>query len=116
MSKAKPDAGLINDPKLQARPDDIEGLNQKQDEADVTTGWHAIEFLLWGQDLSADGPGNRPFTDYVAGTGNNDRRREYLKLVTDDLAHKLNELEGAWQLQNCPGLRQEAESPAASAK
>ena len=42
--------------------------NQVSDEADVTTGWHAIEFLLWGQDLSADGPGNRPYTDYVAGT------------------------------------------------
>ena len=83
--------------------EDIEKSNQSKDEADVTTGWHAIEFLLWGQDLSADGPGNRPFTDYVAGTGNNDRRREYLKLVTDDLAHKLNELEGTWQLQNAVG-------------
>jgi putative iron-regulated protein len=101
--EGKPDSGIINDPKFSLDLGGLEGANQKQDEADVTTGWHAIEFLLWGQDLSADGPGNRPFTDYVAGTGNNDRRRAYLKLVTDDLAHKLGELEGAWQLQNSLG-------------
>ncbi len=99
----KADAGLINDANFKIGLEDIEKSNQSKDEADVTTGWHAIEFLLWGQDLSADGPGNRPYTDYVAGAGNNDRRREYLKLVTDDLAHKLNELEGAWQLQNALG-------------
>jgi len=98
--EGKADAGLINDASFKIGLEDIEKSNQSKDEADVTTGWHAIEFLLWGQDLSADGPGNRPFTDYVAGTGNNDRRREYLKLVTDDLAHKLGELESAWQLQN----------------
>jgi putative iron-regulated protein len=35
-------------------------------EANVATGYHAIEFLLWGQDLNGTGPGagNRPFTDY----------------------------------------------------
>lgn len=99
----KPDSGIINDPKFNLDLGGLEGANQKQDEADVTTGWHAIEFLLWGQDLSADGPGNRPYTDYVAGAGNNDRRREYLKLVTDDLARKLNDLEGTWQLQNSLG-------------
>ena len=33
--------------------------------ANISTGWHAIEFLLWGQDLSADGPGERPVTDYT---------------------------------------------------
>jgi putative iron-regulated protein len=98
--EGKPDAGLINDASFKVALDDIEKLNQSKDEADVTSGWHAVEFLLWGQDQSADGPGNRPYTDYVAGTGNNDRRREYLKLVTDDLAHKLHDLEGAWQLQN----------------
>ncbi len=86
----KADAGLINDASFKLGLEDIEKSNQSKDEADVTTGWHAIEFLLWGQDLSADGPGNRPFTDYIAGTGNNDRRREYLKLVTDDLARMVN--------------------------
>ena len=99
----KPDAGLINDASFKIGLQDIAKSNQSKDEADVTTGWHAVEFLLWGQDLSAVGPGNRPYTDYVAGTGNNDRRREYLKLVTDDLAGKLHDLEGTWQLQNAVG-------------
>ena len=33
-------------------------------EANVATGYHAIEFLLWGQDLNGTGPGpgNRPAT------------------------------------------------------
>ena len=101
--EGKPDAGLINDAGFKIGIEDIEKSNQSRDEADVTTGWHAIEFLLWGQDLSADGPGNRPFTDYVAGTGNNDRRREYLKLITDELAHELHELEEKWELQNASG-------------
>jgi putative iron-regulated protein len=101
--EGKADAGLINDASFKVGLEDIAKSNQSKDDADVTTGWHAIEFLLWGQDLSADGPGNRPFTDYVAGMGNNDRRREYLKLVTDDLTHKLHELEGTWQLQNAVG-------------
>ena len=38
-------------------------------EANVATGYHAIEFLLWGQDLNDTGPGagERPWTDYAAG-------------------------------------------------
>ena len=49
-------------------------------EANVATGYHAIEFLLWGQDLNGTEPGagNRPWTDYAAGDactgGNCDRR------------------------------------------
>jgi putative iron-regulated protein len=37
-------------------------------EANVATGYHAIEFLLWGQDLNGHGvgAGNRPWTDYAA--------------------------------------------------
>ena len=97
--EGKPDAGIINDPKVKLDVDSLEGVNQKQDEADVTIGWHAIEFLLWGQDLSATGPGNRPFTDYIAGKGNNDRRREYLKLVTDQLAKELHGLEERWEFE-----------------
>jgi putative iron-regulated protein len=74
----------------------LTAANQKADEADVTTGWHAIEFLLWGQDLSLDGPGNRPHTDYIAGQGNNDRRRDYLKSVTSKLVADIASLEAAW--------------------
>ena len=97
--EGKPGAGIINDPKVKLDVATLEGVNQKQDEADVTIGWHAVEFLLWGQDLSADGPGNRPFADYIAGQGNNDRRREYLKLVTGQLAKELHTLEERWEFE-----------------
>ncbi|WP_111431529.1 imelysin family protein [Rhodobacteraceae bacterium DSL-40] len=71
-------------------------------EANVATGYHAIEFLLWGQDLNGTGPGagNRPWTDYAAGDacthGNCDRRGEYLKAATDLLIADLGDMAGAW--------------------
>jgi len=68
-------------------------------ETNVTRGYHAIEFLLWGQDLN-DPPtsaGRRPFTDYVlgdAGTGGSQERRcDYLSaaagLLVEDLRFAL---------------------------
>ena len=64
-------------------------------EANVATGYHAVEFLLWGQDLNGTGPGagKRPATDFDTANcsrGNCDRRAAYLKaaadLLLDDLA------------------------------
>jgi len=71
-------------------------------ESNVATGYHAIEFLLWGQDLNgtAYGAGNRPWTDYAAGdtcsNGNCDRRGEYLKAATDLLVSDLEWMAGQW--------------------
>ncbi len=71
-------------------------------EANVATGYHAIEFLLWGQDLNGTGPGagNRPWTDYAAGDacthGNCDRRAAYLKTATDLLVSDLEWMAGQW--------------------
>ena len=55
-----PDAGIINDPTGYPTIDAalLESLNEEGGETNISTGWHAIEFLLWGQDLSADGPGD----------------------------------------------------------
>jgi putative iron-regulated protein len=97
--EGKADAGIVNDLKVTFSVDYLEGVNQKQDEADVTIGWHAVEFLLWGQDLSASGPGDRPFTDYITSQGNNDRRREYLKMITDQLAKELALLADEWNVE-----------------
>jgi len=72
-------------------------------EANVATGYHAIEFLLWGQDLNGHGTGagNRPWTDYAAGDacthGNCDRRAEYLKAATDLLVSDLEWMVAQWQ-------------------
>lgn len=71
-------------------------------EANVASGYHAVEFLLWGQDLNGTGPGagNRPFTDYVQGDactgGNCDRRADYLKAATDLLVSDLEDMAGQW--------------------
>ena len=71
-------------------------------EANVASGYHAIEFLLWGQDLNGTGPGagNRPFTDYLQGAGctggNCDRRAAYLQAATNLLLRDLQEMVDAW--------------------
>lgn len=71
-------------------------------EANVATGYHAIEFLLWGQDLNGHGSGvgDRPWTDYAMGetctNGNCDRRGEYLTAATDLLISDLEYMAGAW--------------------
>ncbi|NPD15182.1 peptidase [Xinfangfangia sp. D13-10-4-6] len=71
-------------------------------EANVASGYHAIEFLLWGQDLNGTGPGagNRPWTDYATGDactgGNCDRRAAYLLAASDLLIADLEEMTGEW--------------------
>ena len=71
-------------------------------EANVATGYHAIEFLLWGQDLNGTGPGKgeRPATDYATGDactgGNCDRRGAYLAAATGLLVDDLREMVGNW--------------------
>ena len=72
-------------------------------EANVTTGYHAIEFLLWGQDLHGTeaGAGERPYTDYLVGEGatggHNERRRDYLKAATALLISDLQDMVGQWK-------------------
>jgi putative iron-regulated protein len=71
-------------------------------EANVATGYHAIEFLLWGQDLGAYDAtaGQRPWTDYAAGDactgGNCDRRGDYLRAATALLVADLDAMAAAW--------------------
>ena len=71
-------------------------------EANVATGYHAIEFLLWGQDLNGHdaGAGNRPWTDYAMGDdctgGNCNRRAAYLKAATDLLVSDLEWMTAQW--------------------
>ena len=62
-----PNAGIINNPAdfPSIDADLIVSLNEEGGEENVSTGWHAIEFLLWGQDTSEDGPGVRPLEDYT---------------------------------------------------
>jgi putative iron-regulated protein len=70
-------------------------------EANVASGYHAIEFLLWGQDLHGTeaGAGERPATDYdvkACTNGNCDRRGAYLAAVTDLLVKDLAWMTEQW--------------------
>ncbi len=95
-------AGLINDRAFAITKQSITDRNERDGEENIATGWHAIEFLLWGQDLSATGPGARPWTDFMDGqAANADRRRAYLKVATELLIDDLEYLVKAWR----PGSR-----------
>ncbi len=84
-------------------PDLIRSLHEAADnEANVATGYHAIEFLLWGQDLNGTGPGagNRPHTDFDKANctgGHCERRAAYLKAATDLLVSDLEEMSDSWK-------------------
>ena len=70
-------------------------------EANVATGYHAIEFLLWGQDLNGNdaGAGARPATDFDPANctgGNCDRRAQYLKSASTLLISDLEDIVAAW--------------------
>ncbi len=77
----------------------IISLNEFEgNEAAISTGWHAIEFLLWGQDNSdpADATaGLREFTDYTT-LENANRRAQYLRTATNLLVNDLNDLVVTW--------------------
>ena len=72
-------------------------------ESNVATGYHAVEFLLWGQDLNGHGTGagNRPWTDFGKENDctnqNCDRRSSYLKTATDLLVSDLEWMHAQWQ-------------------
>jgi putative iron-regulated protein len=91
------DAGIINNPDdyPDITADILAEANEQGGEANVSTGWHAIEFLLWGQDGNADGPGARPVSDYTE-ADNADRRATYLETTSDLLLTHLQSLVDAW--------------------
>ncbi|MFI8614101.1 imelysin family protein [Acidovorax sp. NPDC077693] len=95
--QGKPNAGLVNNRKFVISKKNLSAQNERGGEENIATGWHAIEFFLWGQDLSETGPGDRNFEDFVDGKAPNaDRRRQYLTVVTDLLIDDLTSLVKAW--------------------
>ncbi|MGM8886076.1 imelysin family protein [Psychrobacter sp. 1U2] len=114
VGNVKQDTSTIT-PELLAELSEIGGS-----EANVTTGYHAIEFLLWGQDTNGvgEGAGNRPVSDYMTAEGqctsgdavNADasvceRRGEYLKAATQLLVDDLSAMEAEWQPESEDTLR-----------
>ena len=97
LSGTEIDASEITPDLLETTLHEADGI-----EANVATGYHAIEFLLWGQDLNGtgSGAGDRPWTDYAGGDactgGNCDRRAEYLAAATDLLVSDLEWMTAQW--------------------
>ncbi|MBA3598294.1 MAG: iron-regulated protein [Methylibium sp.] len=95
--EGRPDSGLIADRSFIIDKTNLAAQNERGGEENVATGWHAIEFLLWGQDVSENGPGQRSFEDFVDGKAPNaDRRRQYLRVATELLIDDLGTLVQAW--------------------
>jgi putative iron-regulated protein len=106
-------ANVIANPKLKIGGEDFDATVLNGDtlrklheadevEANVATGYHAIEFLLWGQDLNGTkkGAGNRSWTDYAktgCTHGNCDRRGQYLAAAVELLVEDLEEMVGDWK-------------------
>lgn len=91
-----------------------------QDEHDVISGYHAIEFILWGQDLNNNAlptngadrdeavktlaasnisaGGQRPLADFVSATANDsaDRRHQFMAVVVDKLIADLEAVTAEW--------------------
>lgn len=97
-----PQAGIIN------RPADVPRINAqvlalyngRAGEENRALGWHAIEFLLWGQRTSqTTGPGERAYSDYLTAP-NADRRRTYLQTAAQLLVADLSQVAAEWDLDN----------------
>ncbi|MFH0256836.1 imelysin family protein [Vibrio rumoiensis] len=95
-------------------PELLANLNELAgSEANVATGYHAIEFLLWGQDLHGTqaGAGERPYTDYIQGdgcsNGHCERRAQYLAAAAELLVRDLNWMKGQWAAQGKDNYRSE---------
>jgi putative iron-regulated protein len=97
LSGTEIDASTITPALLEDTLHEVDGV-----EANVATGYHAVEFLLWGQDLNGHGDraGDRPWTDYAQGdactNGNCDRRAENLAAATDLLVSDLEWMAAQW--------------------
>lgn len=97
--------------------DVISALNENGGDANVATGYHAIEFLLWGQDQDynsfivdaiTNGPtkaGERPLSDYTT-DANAQRRKAYLRAAAELIVDDLGKMVDAWN--NQPGSYREA--------
>ena len=102
--KGSSNAGIINNLSLEINNDTIIAANMSEDDADVSSGWHAIEFLLWGQDFSLETAGIREASDYLPTNEINIRRRAYLVATSALLLEHINWLSMEW-LENGEGRK-----------
>jgi putative iron-regulated protein len=99
--KGNPKSGLIQN--LKEFPEINEktllGSHVKNGERNISVGYHAIEFLLWGQDFSKRGPGQRSFKDYVSTKDTKhtvERRAKVLNLLSALVVKQLTQVRDTW--------------------
>ncbi len=95
--------------------DAITDLNENGGDANVASGYHAIEFLLWGQDQDysnfmtdavtngAMTAGQRPLKDFTSDK-NASRRLAYLQAASEKLVNDLELITSAWE-KNVDGTK-----------
>lgn len=98
--QGSPNAGIINNTSQYPTIDmnTLISANEFGGESNISVGYHAIEFLLWGQDMSSSSAGQRPHTDFVVGgtASNQARRAQYLQLCCQILVAGLNQVKNEW--------------------
>lgn len=129
ITTASLNANIINTPSIKIDEALIAKTATAEDEHDVLAGYHAIEFLLWGQDLNNAGSadtqgsrdqavktfgaknlatgGQRPVADFVSKKANDaaDRRLTYLEVATDKLIADLEAVQAGWAKGNSANYR-----------
>ncbi len=112
-----PLAGIVNDSSVTIDKATLETLNELGGERNISLGYHAVEFLLWGQD-DADASlltsGSRPYTDYIDGANgsaeNQIRRGRFLQLAAEILLENLQSLVTEWEAGSTSNYRMTFES------
>ena len=97
--KGSPKGGIVQNPAKFATFDKalLTSLNEKDGEKNISTGYHAVEFLLWGQDFSTSGPGQRSYKDYdVKSNPYAARRATYLNLLNELIVEHLEAVATQW--------------------
>jgi putative iron-regulated protein len=84
--------------------ENLAALNLKEGETSVSAGFHAIEFLLWGEDRNPGGPGQRGLSDFLLDARKKSersaqtarRRGQYLVASTRLLVRHLDGVAAEW--------------------
>jgi putative iron-regulated protein len=88
--KKKPKSGIVFNKKLfpKITAEALEAANEKDGEKNVSTGYHAIEFLLWGQDFSTTHAGQRKASEFGGSVGSFTHRRSQMLQVQNEILVK----------------------------
>lgn len=97
--------GLINDPEREISKAAIIAANEHDGEKNISMGFHAIEFLLWGQDIYPDSAGRRDYRDYATAQ-HAERRSAYLLLISELLIENIRQLTHDWSIDVNDNYRQ----------